>query len=470
MGTISSAFHIITSALDADQSALSIVANNVANASTTGYTREVPNWEENPPIEIGGASYGTGVTETGATSIRNRVMQQRLTQQQQMASAAGTRLTALNTLQALFTPPSGSSNSASGDIGNDLSNFFDSFASLESDPTNDSLRQQILSTGTSLAGDISNAAANINSQRSALDQEAGGVVSQVNALTSAIAQLNGQIQLVSAQGDAGTLEDQREQDISNLSQLIGVNEISTENDGLSITTTAGQVLVSGTTNSQLSTGTVNGFTHFFLGSTDATSELTTGGGQLGGYLTARDQDLPQAQSQLDQLAYNVSTAVNATNNAGTDMAGDIGNAGNIFAQPTTVSGSALAMQVVRTDPNHIAAAATSAGTGDDTNAIALAKLGSQSIVSGQTPSNFYAQFVSTLGSTVSEADTENTALQASVTQLQTQINSLSGVNLNDEAASMQQFERSYQAASEVFTILNSVMASALNLGVQTAVS
>jgi flagellar hook-associated protein 1 FlgK len=47
---------------------------------------------------------------------------------------------------------------------------------------------------------------------------------------------------------------------------------------------------------------------------------------------------------------------------------------------------------------------------------------------------------------------------------------LSAVNLNDEATFMQQFERSYQAASEVFTILNTVMASALNLGVQTAVA
>jgi flagellar hook-associated protein 1 FlgK len=57
-----------------------------------------------------------------------------------------------------------------------------------------------------------------------------------------------------------------------------------------------------------------------------------------------------------------------------------------------------------------------------------------------------------------------------VTQLQTQNNALSGVNLNDEAASMTTFERSYQAASQVFTMLNSIMASALNLGDQTTVS
>ena len=92
MGTINSAFSIMSQALDADQAALSIVANNVANANTTGYTREAPNWQENPPVEINGISYGAGVTETGATSVRDRVLEERLDQQQQLASASGSRL------------------------------------------------------------------------------------------------------------------------------------------------------------------------------------------------------------------------------------------------------------------------------------------------------------------------------------------------------------------------------------------
>jgi flagellar hook-associated protein 1 FlgK len=67
-------------------------------------------------------------------------------------------------------------------------------------------------------------------------------------------------------------------------------------------------------------------------------------------------------------------------------------------------------------------------------------------------------------------EAENTAQNASVAQLQTQNSALSSVNLNDEAASMQQFERSYQAASQIFTMLDTIMASALNLGDTTAVS
>jgi flagellar hook-associated protein 1 FlgK len=473
MGTISSAFSLISGALDADQSALSIVANNVANANTTGYTQEVPNWQQNTPVEINGVSYGTGVTETGPTSVRDRVLEERLTQQQQLASASGARLTSLDTLQALFTPDSGSSSSTAGDIGSDITSFFDSFSSLEANPTNNALRQQVLSTGSTLAGDVSNAAASLDSQKSALDQDASGVTSQVNALTGAIAQLNQQIQSTSPSGDAGTLEDQRQQDLGQLSQLIGINQISTENNGLSITTTSGQLLVSEGSSTPLTTGTVDGVTHFFVGTTDVTSQLASGGGQLGGYLTARDQDIPNVMSSLDQLAYSVSTQVNALNNAGTDLDGVSGTAANplnIFSQPTAVAGSAASMSVVMTDPNQVAAAGSGQGTGANSNATAMASLSKQSIVSGETPSNYYSNFVTTLGSTVSQVQTENTAQNASVTQLQTQRDTLSSVNLNDEASAMQTLERSYQAASQVFTMLNTIIGSALNLGVETAVS
>jgi flagellar hook-associated protein 1 FlgK len=470
MGTINSAFNIISQGLDAEQSALNIVANNVANANTPGYTEEQPTWSENQPLEVNGVSYGAGVTETGAASVRDRVLAERLDQQQQLASASGSRLTALNTLQALFTPDSGSSSSTAGDIGSDLTSFFGSFSSLEANPTDNALRQQVLSTAATLAGDVSNAAANLNSQRAALDREAAGVTSQVNSLTSAIAGLNQQIQSTSPNGDAGTLEDQRQQDLSKLSQLIGINQVTTENNGLSITTTSGQLLVSEGSSFQLTTGSLGGVTHFFVGTTDITGSLAGGGGELGGLLTARDEDIPGVLSSLDQLAYSVSTQVNTLNNAGTDLAGDNSNAGNIFSQPTQVAGSAAQMSVVMTDPNHIAAAGTGQGTGDNSNATAMANLGSQAIVNGQNPTDYYSNFVTTLGSTVSMVQTENTAQSASVTQLQTQNDALSSVNLNDEASSMTTLERSYQAASQVFAMLNTLMASALNLGDQTTVS
>jgi len=489
MGTISSAFSIITGALNADQGGLSIIAGNVANANTPGYSRETPNWVENSPIVINGHTYGAGVTETGATAVRDRVLEQRLDQQQQLASSSGTRLAALNTLQALFTPDSGSASATAGDIGNDITSFFNSFASLEANPGDNALRQQVLSTASTLAGDISNAASSVNMQRSALDQEAAGVATQVNALTASIAKLNLQIQSFSPTGDAGSLEDQRQQDLSQLSQLIGINQVTTENNGLTITTTSGQTLVSEGESNVLTTGKVNGVTDFFVGGTDVTAQTESGGGSLGGYLTARDQDIPTVLGALDQMAFGISTEVNAQNAKGIDLNGNAGAA--IFVQPQQAAGAAETMSVAMTDPSQIAAAAAGAGSGDNSNATAMADLATsgdppilnglvlpgglalaagQTLLGGLTPSGYYSGFVTTLGSTVSQVQTENTAQNASVVQLQTQNNALSQVNLNDEASAMTTLERSYQAASQVFSMINTLMAAALNLGEQSTVA
>jgi flagellar hook-associated protein 1 FlgK len=234
---------------------------------------------------------------------------------------------------------------------------------------------------------------------------------------------------------------------------------------------------------------LNGVTHFFLGTQDVTDQLTAGGGSLGGILTARDVDIPTVLNSLDEVAYDISTAVNTQNNLGKDATGATSSVTNaatgalsldIFTPPPTlvangatghdVSGAALAMQVVMTDPSGIAASSTTEGVGGNSNAIAIANMARILQLNGKTPSDFYAGMVTNLGSKVSQVQTENTAENASVTQLQTQRDALSSVNLNDEASALTLLERSYQAASQVFAILNSIMASALNLGSQTTVS
>ena len=273
--------------------------------------------------------------------------------------------------------------------------------------------------------------------------------------------------------DAGRLEDQRQLNIGKLSMLIGINEIRTENNGISITTTTGDMLISEGSSYLITTGVVNGETQLFLGAKDITSGLTAGDGELGGLLTARDLDIPQVINGLDELAYELSTRINATNNSGSDQNGNTGTVASplyIFGQPSVVQGSASKMSVIMNDPSQVAAASLGQGSGDNGNARAMAALANSPIIGGCSPSGFYSSFVAAVGATVAQEQIENTAQSASVSQLQTARNALSSVNLNDEAALMQQFERSYQAASQVFAILNKVMASAINLGVQTAAS
>jgi flagellar hook-associated protein 1 FlgK len=140
------------------------------------------------------------------------------------------------------------------------------------------------------------------------------------------------------------------------------------------------------------------------------------------------------------------------------------------------AGSAAQIAVVMTDPTKIAAAGTIPGStppagegpSDNTNLVAMANLENAGIVNGTSPTSYFSDMVTSLGSLTSEVSSENTAQQASLTQLQSQIGSISGVNLNDEAAALETLEQSYQAASKLFTVLDQVMASALNLGVETS--
>jgi flagellar hook-associated protein 1 len=473
MATISTAFDIATGALDADQSALDIVANNTANANTPGYTLEMPTWEQNDSVSLGGVNFGMGVTLTGAESQRSLVLDQALQQQTQSENASSARLTALNQMQAMFSgaTSAGNDTSTSSGIGSDLTNLFDSLSSLESSPADDALREQVLSAAGTLASDFNGAASQLQSQRVSLDEQGASVVGQANTLLTDIAQLNLQIESTSPNADAGTLEDQRQQDLTDLSQLIGIRTVTTENNGLTVTTIGGALLVSEGQAFQITSGENGGVSHYYdsLGN-DITSDLTAGGGELGGILIARDQDIPQAESALDQLAYAVASQLNTQNAAGIDLNGNAG--APIFSLPAGATqadstGSAAGIAVVMTDPSQIAAAAAGQGTSDNTNVTAMANIANQAIVNGTTPSQDYSNFVITLGSLITEVSGENTAQQAALTQLQNQIGSLSGVNLNDEAAQLETLEQSYQAASKLFTALDEVMTSALNLGVET---
>jgi flagellar hook-associated protein 1 FlgK len=326
----------------------------------------------------------------------------------------------------------------------------------------------VLSAASTLAGDFNSTANQLTQISSSLNQQIVGDVSQVNSLMTTVASLNAQIASVSPNADAGTLEDQRQLAIAQLSQLVGLDQISTPQNGITLTTSSGAVLVSGSQSFAASTTQVGANVDVLAGDPpqDVTSNLT--GGDIGGALQARDTELPAYSNALDTLAYGIGTQVNQQNEQGVDSSGNPGQA--IFILPTSASGAAASIQVVTADPGAIAAAMPGEGSAANDNATALAALSTANIVGGQTATGFLASFLGQIGSDTSGATTNNTAQQAMLTQLTTQRDSLSGVSLDEEASNLTQYQRSYQAASQVFNIVDTLMASAINLGVETTVT
>ena len=322
----------------------------------------------------------------------------------------------------------------------------------------------MISAAATLASDLNAAAAQLTSVGATVSGEITSAVPQVNALTKTIAGLNEQIGQLSANGDAGALEDQRQQAIEQLSALVGLDQVRTENNGITLTTQGGSVLVAGTQSFALTAGsTTAGAVIRDSKGVDVTAGIS--GGSIGGLLAVQSTDLPAATSALDSLAYQVATAVKAQSTAGKTTSGAAGAA--IFSVPGSAAGAAASIAVVAGAT--VAPAGVNEGASGNTNANTLANLSLATNGAGLTITGALAQLVGQVGTSSALLQAADATQQATLTQLLTQRDSVSAVSLDEEAASLSQYEKSYQAAAKLLTVLDSLMATAINIGVQTAV-
>ncbi|HKM46319.1 MAG TPA: flagellar hook-associated protein FlgK [Terriglobales bacterium] len=454
-GTLS----VALTGLSVSQQEMEATSNNVANANTPGYTREVPVVAAGDPVEVGSLSVGTGVVLQKIEGLRDPMLLIQINQATQQNSALNASLAQLQQIQTQFA-------SSTSGIGADISNFFNSLQQLSPDPSNLTLRQSVLTAADTLATDFNTAAQNLQTQSNNIDQNVVQSVSQVNGLTSQIASVDQQISnLQSVNQNPGTLVDKQNTLIQQLSGLIDVQVIPTD-QGITLATANGTTLVSGSQSFALTTQASGGVQHIFSGSLDITSSLT--GGSLAGLIQVRDHEIPSISSSLDQLAAGLATNLNAANTKGFDLENPPAQGGNIFA-PTPASGvgAAATLTVSITDPSLIAA--SSDGTvGSNGNLANLSAIANTALANGQTPINAYSNLVGQVGSataiTSADADSSNLILQ----QLQDQNGSVSGVSLNEEASNLIQYQNAYQAAARVVSTVNLLLLDAVNLGMDAA--
>lgn len=457
MSSLFGILSVATGALEADQGAMDATANNVANANTPGYSRVQPILEENPPIVIGSTTFGTGVSLARLESVRDPILQIRIQDETQQQSQLNAVVSAMQQAQTQF------SNTGS-DIGSQISNFFSSLSQLSPDPTNLSIRQGVLTAANNLASAFNHTAQNLVQQQSNIDLNVVQDVQQVNTITGQIAQLNTQIsQLQGLNQDASALLDQRDVLVGQLSGLIDVSTIQSDN-GITLTTSNGTALVAGGQSFALGTqSNSSGFHDVYAQGNDITSQLT--GGDLAGQIQVRDQTIPGLLSQLDTLASGFANAMNAANAQGFDLNGNPG--GNIFTPPpANGQGYAANMAVAITDPALIAAS-SDGSSGSNGNVAVLTGVQNQNVISGQTPTGYYSNIVFGVGNDVSNASAELNASQLILNQLNDQLGSISGVSLNEEAAHMVEYQRAFDAAAQVATTVNDMLYTVINMGTLT---
>jgi flagellar hook-associated protein 1 FlgK len=455
MSSLNASLAIALSGLTAEQGALEATSNNVANVNTPGYSREVPVLATSDPIVVSPLTLGSGVNLETIESVQDSILESQIQQETQTQGKLSSLVSQLSQTQTSFT-------STTGDIGTAISNFFDSINQLSTSPADLSLRQGVLTAACNLATAFNVAANNLTAQRTNLNQSVQQIVGQVNQLTTQIAQLNGQISNIENAGEsAGTFIDQRTQLIDQLSSLVDVSVIPSNNT-LTLTTASGTALVAGQQSFQLSTGLdSSGVQHILSEGSDITATLISG--QLGGVLEARDQQIPGIQTQLDALASGLANAVNGVQTSGYALNGNPSTGDNLFSPPpASGTGSAASLSVAITDPALIAA--SSDGTsGSNGNAETMYALRNQTVVDGQSPTDYYSGIVFNVGNAVANSTAAQTASSLVLQQLNDQRASISGVSLDEEAANMMRYQQAYAASAQIVTAINTMMQDVINM-------
>lgn len=451
MGGLNTSLLIGVEALQTTQGCLTATSNNIANANTAGYTREVAQISENQQIQEGNEVIDGGVSMTGLQSVRDQLLNLQIQNQTSLQSSADTQSSLLQQVQTYFT-------TTGQDITSALSAFSTSLAQLSANPSSSAVQQGVLSSGQNLAQAFNTTANGLTSAQSDADTQVTQTVAQINSLTSQIAQLNGQVAQLTAEGkDGGTTEDQRDELVQQLSSLTGISVMQTS-DGETITTGNGTPLVMGSNSYSLQTTTgTDGMQHVLdFSGNDITKSIQ--GGQLGGAIQIRDQVIPGYLSELNTLASQFSSSFNAAQAMGFDSNGNAGQ--NFFTTPA--AGAAAGMSVSITDPSKIAIS-SDGSAGSNGNVANLSGALTNALPSGQTPAQAYASLIDQVGTAASGASTESTAIGQNLLQLTNQQSSVSGVSIDEETTNLIRFQTAYEAAARIVSTIQQLDTDTMNM-------
>lgn len=453
MGGLTTSLLVGLQALDAAQAALDATSNNIANSSTPGYTREVPEFSSNAEVFANGAVTGGGVSLDNLQSVRDELLNLQIQQQTSQQGNANTQSSNLQQIQTLFS-------TTGQDLASTLTAFSASLQQLSANPSSSAAQAGVLAAGQNLARSFNTTANGLTSAQSSADSQVTQTVAQINTLSQQIAHLNAQIaQTVPAGQDGGTLQDQRDQLVQQLSQLTSVS-VTQSTDGEVITTGNGTPLVMGGQSSSLQTTTgSDGMQHVLDASgNDITASLS--GGQLGGAIQIRDQVIPGYLNQLNTFASQFAGAFNAAQAQGYDSTGAAGQ--NFFSLPSGTAGAAAGISVAITSGSQIAIS-SDGSTGSNGNVANLSAAITGPLPSGQTPADTYASLVFTVGNDAANAGAQSSAVGQSLLQLSNQQSSVSGVSLNEETTNLIRFQTAYQAAARIISTMQALSSTTINM-------
>jgi flagellar hook-associated protein 1 FlgK len=444
-------------ALLAQQLALNITGNNIANVNTPGYTRQQAILANSVPQTMPFGNVGTGVDISEIRRIRSELLDQQLRTETQELGKWNFLKQTWGQVESVFGEPSDTG------LSTILDQFWNSWEELSENPSSEAARMEVREQANQLAETFHHFSSQLTDMRSAIDEDITGLTQEINSAAVQIANLNESISSAELGGNqANDLRDRRDYLIDQLSQYADVGVVE-QSDGTATVYLGSMALVDGITCRELqstieSDGDSIIHTLRFKGSA---YELRNIGGQLEGMIKSRDEVIGGKLADLDLLARELAKTVNETHRQGF---GSDGSTGVNFFNPDTTGAADIELDAAVVNDLSRIAAGRDGQQGDNSNAIAMAGLRNLLAMHGgnSTFGDYFGSIIGEVGIKSQQAQSLEKNQEALVSQIENSRLSTSGVSLDEEMAKMIQYEHAYTAAARVINAMDSALDTIIN--------
>jgi flagellar hook-associated protein 1 len=427
------------------QSAISVTGHNVANSGTAGFHRQRVDLRSGMPEFTSVGTLGTGVRVQNIQRIEDRFIEAAVQREVPLLARFSTRADALAQSELAFGEPSGSG------LTSMLDGFFSGWDDLASSPEDPAARESVVRLGVSLAASVAQARERLSDQQASVSGEIARVVDEANGLVTELEKLNGNILASTRNGTVpADMEDRRDQIVEKLGDLVGATG-QVDGNGTATVRLGGRVLVQLEASQPISYDPSRSDAPTIEGRAFQPGEID---GRVGGLLQVRDEDLATAIRRLDEFATRLAGDVNDIHSQGKDLHGRETEPFFVLAGVGRdgVTNAAAGLRVnsrIQDDSTRVAAGRD--GTDAD-NVVALDIAALRSDRTGA--SGMLQSLVVDMGSRARESQDLAAGQSMIVDSFIAQRESISGVSLDEEAANLLRYQRSYEAAARIMTAVD----------------
>lgn len=443
-----------SSALSAHRTGVSAAGHNIANVNTPGHARVENDLRSMNPL-MG------GVRSMGFRSSADIVLQARERRAEAEFGYASNLSVASRALE-------GSLALESGTVVDAISELFAGLTELSSNPTDIALREAAIGDVTSLTYEFNRAARTLEEAQTGADYRLASQASEASALAAEIAAAN---EVLRSQDDPA-LFDRRNEAARQLSSIVGGSAHIDTKGSMRFTLESGAVLADGDSSATIEavpdSTNYGGHMRIDVVSGNQRTDVTgsSSQGRMGAELHMRDQVVTSMAADLDQLAFDLASEMNAVHRAHAGLDGVSGR--DLFVAPTQVSGAALALTVdaaILADPGAIAARDPNLGVGDNAGLIALTNL-SDAQVAGAGQSKTFSdeglRILTDLGFTVQAATRSEEVATLRADSIAALRDSVMGVSVEEELTRLQAFQRASEASARVLSTVDGLLGTLID--------